>query len=421
MCADAGDAGAEAPTHCNDRAVYVNLVYSVATFAFMAASLPLGFLGDKLGPRRTAAACNLAAGVGALVIAIPRGWNAPVDTFFAGLPLAAFFGPGLQVAFATIANLFPGSESTVIGVMSGMMGGSAIVFPVYNAVHAAVPSASLSSLFAAHAAACCLFAAMCFLYPRSTVPEARGPQEVRVELAKPAATAGSGGDRAQLSTGEPGREEGKNALATLPSTPRDDSALSCDVEGAAESTASRSTASDTESISLLALACSRPVRALLLLYIVHYLRLAFYLGTASLQLLRLAQGDEPAAATYLALLGWIAPFGCLAAPAIGLVDDSKGHRFAMTVVHAAGVLHCVVSLVPSLPVQVAGMLLYTTQQEMLFAVGLARVLQLVPTQQFGVASGAFLLIGALVRSVHRSRPYPHRGARPHGPSTAANA
>lgn len=408
MCRGAGDSGDEVPTHCDSRAVYVNLVYTVATFAFMSASLPLGFVADKLGPRRTAAACNIAAGVGALMVATPTRWGMPIDTFFAGLPVAAFFGPGLQVAFATVANLFPGSEGTVIGVMSGMMGGSAIMFPVYNAVHAAAPSVSLSALFTAHAAMCGLFACLSRLFPLRAVSEAAAAQEAEVEIIKPT----DGPRDNETCGGEVPDRSGNGGIATLPTASdrgtaaqRGAPVAGADPEGAVEGLVSVKEVSRQAPLSLLALACSRPVLALLLLYTVHYLRLAFYLGTASLQLLRLAGGDEGVASTYLTLLGWIAPFGCLAAPVIGRIDDARGHRFAMALVHVMGLVHCVVTLVPFLPVQAVGMMLYTAQQEMLFAVGLARVLKLVPTHQFGVASGAFLLLGALVRSASAHSPH----------------
>lgn len=459
---------ADAP-HCDARAIRINLVYSVATFAFMSSNLPTGLMADRLGPRRTATLCNAAAGAAALMIAIPPAWGVPVDTFFVGVPMLAFFGPGLEVSFASVANLFPGNEGTVIGTTSGMMGGSAVTFPIYAAINRAVPGANLTALFLAHAAVAFASAAAALLQPRRTVAqklpaseeggaEGDGDLHTRVNplfkspysrrhtpraIARtgPGHGASSGATRSlELTSAStlrgPASDSGRAPPAARATdaagtagvdpgaalSPRDNEAEGPRRSGVRQSVAAPPLLVGTSDapleedeppptppgsskwVSLWHVCTSREMLALMAFFVVHYLRLAFYLGTASLQFSRVGSGSPAQAAHLLTMLSWIAPFGAVSAPLIGALDDARGHRFAIGVVHALGLLHCGAMLSPWVTTQVVGMAVYTVQQECIFAVGQARALKLVPAYQFGAASGVFLMVGAAARYCARQLP-----------------
>lgn len=438
LCGDpsttAPGGGADGTPHCEARAVRISLVYSVATFAFMSSNLPTGLIADSCGPRRTAVLCNAGAGLAALLVAVPPRWNAPFDTLLLGLPLLAFFGPGLEVAYSTVANLFPGSESTVIGTTSGMMGGSALMFPVY-AVVARSFGPTLTGLFLGHACVAFAFAAAALLLPRRTVPqqppaseeEGAGGRSTKVNplfapqrpppraprtptSSQPEPVAHKGNDRgvelaaatqSPTATDEPGPLASTAAGRTCRGQRR-----SVDVppllvgssDGPADEDAPPPTPpASSKWVALCQVLLSRPMLSLMLWFAAHYARLAYYLGTAALQFARVADGDAAEAASLLTILSWVAPFGALASPVTGALADARGHRTALGVVHVLGLLHCAAMLSPWPATQVGGMAAYTIQQEGLFAVGQARVLSLVPAHQFGGVSGCFLVVGAAAR------------------------
>lgn len=157
--------GSTSPTLlCAARDLELNLVFSIANVALLLSSLPLGFTLQYFGPKRVAVVGNIMIAIGAFVIAALFD---PADTvavskesgelsrsgivLMVGMALISFFGPAIQVTTLAVGVLFPRSQATVVGVLSGCMGGSAIVLPAYAAVHAGA-GATISGLFWWHGA-----------------------------------------------------------------------------------------------------------------------------------------------------------------------------------------------------------------------------------------------------------------------------
>jgi len=187
----------------------------------------------------------------------------------------------------------------------------------------------------------------------------------------------------------------------------------------------------------LALALTPQALFLTIFFIVSYFRLVFYLGTASLQLSdlnglrRYLDADSSASANstssdcsgtsmhnstdiaasagidperqdledevqfYLSLLGWIAPLGAVAAPMAGYAYDVLGAFAATSLVFVLGCIHSVCAIIPVLELQPVTFLSYSLQQEAIFAVILARILDVMGSHRFGIMAGLLFAIGSL--------------------------
>jgi len=138
-------------------------------------------------------------------------------------------------------------------------------------------------------------------------------------------------------------------------------------------------------------------------FCVMYFRLVFYLGSVDLQLRAMlavpeAEGAD-AVEPWLETLGWIAPLGALFAPAMGWIQDRRGSAAAFFVVQVLGILHQILLMIPVVQLQPISFLLYTCQQEALFAVVLSSLLHGLGPERFGVAAGVLFLFGAAAAAI----------------------
>lgn len=469
---------------CTARDLELNLVFSIANVALLISSLPIGLLLARFGPRAVSVASNCCIAAGAFIIAAAfDGSDHPKsgETSSSGIVLAigitimSAFGPGIQLSSVGSAELFPSRKATVVGLLSGMMGGSALILPLYGAVHSAGAGAvTLKGIFWWHGGMVLTLAvATALLLPSGTFEEARDALHL-ADKAAPSETAGQGKptkaaaeaasaasaptthddaappavapvDAKDLavtcqspelpSTGEGEESPGITAGSSghpLPATSIADKtcepAAAAGGEQALQSRAAHATthaaavAPTGAAAAAVAEAASDgpPVEpagtpatmlgalfqpwflALLVWFSAQYLRLVLYLGSADLQLREMADatGESPSdAETWLLVLGWVAPFGAVAAPLVGLLQDWAGFAVAMMVVQLVGIGHAAMSLVPALEAQPLTFALYTSQQEALFGVVLAALLSGLGSARFGVGTGVVFICGAICSAI----------------------
>jgi len=415
-------------TLCEARDLELNLVFSVANVALLLSSLPLGLALERFGPKLLAFCSNLVIAAGSFVIAAgfdgsSRATDGATSSggmlLLVGLALVSASGPGIQLATVGVSELFPSRRATVVGLLSGMMGGSALVLPLYGAIHSAGGgSVTIRGIFWWHGGmALALAVAMAAVLPWA-------PFEAAADAAAspPAALD-------DVPSAQPGGEEGSAiSAASIRAELKSRSALGADQEGGAaqsESAAGAVSSPDGAAAgeeggetprkpgpggsgpipprpSLLAALCRPWFLFLVVWFAAQYLRLVLYLGTAELQLREIAAaagrpvGDV---STWLAVLGWLAPLGALAAPLSGLLQDAAGYPAAVGAVTALGVAHAAMSLVPSLEAQPLTFVLYTCQQEALFGVVLAGILDGMGPARVGVGAGIIFVCGAACSAV----------------------
>jgi hypothetical protein len=461
---------------CSERDLELNLVFSVSNVALLLSSLPLGFALKYFGPKRVAVVGNIMIAIGSFVIA---GFFDPKDpvslvtsssasnlsrsgiVLMVGMTLISFFGPAIQVSTLAVGVLFPRMQATVVGILSGCMGGSAIVLPAYAAVHSSGPI-SISGIFWWHGGwSLAMGIAMSVVLPlgqfddlakeiagdtqavsavepapsKAEPPESAlesvsstvalkptrsiqaGDAAVEVEMASGSGDAalevemasGSGNAAAKAVVGlasgfETGTQLGDGAVAGAAqstSTLATDSARA--VAHARDGGVSGEEAGGgVAEMSTCAMLLQPWFVALVLWLSVQYLRLVFYLGSADLQLRDIAnqQGLSPAdAERLLPVLGWLAPLGALAAPVAGQVHDRYGSGWALLVTQVLGILHAGMTMVPLLGIQPAAFLAYTWQQEAAFAIVLAAVLDGFGAAGSGIGAGVVFVAGAACSAI----------------------
>lgn len=160
---------------CDARAIHISSAFTTATVALMISTMPLGAIHDVFGPRVLNVLANAIIAAGALMVSLFKddesATEASADLFVIGFAVLSFAGGGLQLSYATTANLFPGNEGLIMGILSGCMGGSALTPILLSAVNSSVSGATLQALYAAVAVLAVLFAAFGLLLPSTPIPQ----------------------------------------------------------------------------------------------------------------------------------------------------------------------------------------------------------------------------------------------------------
>lgn len=195
---------------CDARSIHVNTAFTAATVSLMVSSLPLGVVHDTLGPRTLIISSNIVIAIGALMVGLyqddANGTSPSVDLFVLGFAILSFAGGGLQMSYATAANLFPSNSGLVIGILSGFMGGSALTPRLLAVINAELASASLQAMYGAVAVLALGFAAFGLLLPDAPFPlggrESDFGQSIGdLHVAKGMRSTGTGEEEENTSTG----------------------------------------------------------------------------------------------------------------------------------------------------------------------------------------------------------------------------
>jgi len=121
-------------------------IFSWASATSLAATLVLGCVLDRMGPRLCSVAGQACILAGVFFFAVARG--------FAGFALAtcliAFGGPGIQLSIVHVANLFPQNQYLVLCGLNGCISVSVCVFAAFDWLYANAPNATVHVLFGSY-------------------------------------------------------------------------------------------------------------------------------------------------------------------------------------------------------------------------------------------------------------------------------
>nr|XP_033776712.1 large neutral amino acids transporter small subunit 3 [Geotrypetes seraphini] len=155
---------------CEDQEEMLNLGFTIGSFLLSAATLPLGILMDKYGPRplRLLGSFSFAASCAMMALA---GYDPPVlaPLIFLALSLNGFGGICLTFTSLTLPNMFGNLRSTFMALMIGSYASSAVTFPAVKLIYDA--GVSFVAIMLVWSGLACLIFLNCLInWPKESFP-----------------------------------------------------------------------------------------------------------------------------------------------------------------------------------------------------------------------------------------------------------
>lgn len=103
-------------------------IFAYSTCVGMVATLVLGVILDRFGPRMCSAIAHVSIAIGCQLFAMSETYS----MFCLATSLMAFGGPGIQISIVHLANLFPNNQFLVLSVLNGTISLSFMVFAIFD-------------------------------------------------------------------------------------------------------------------------------------------------------------------------------------------------------------------------------------------------------------------------------------------------
>uniref|UniRef100_A0A8C8SER9 Solute carrier family 43 member 1 n=1 Tax=Pelusios castaneus TaxID=367368 RepID=A0A8C8SER9_9SAUR len=168
-----GSAGELPPHHwpsCVEQEEMLNLGFTIGSFLLSAATLPLGVLMDRLGPRPLRLLGSFSFAVSCALMALAA-YDPPVlsPLIFLGLSLNGFGGICLTFTSLTLPNMFGNLRSTFMALMIGSYASSAVTFPAVKLIYDA--GVSFIAIMLTWSGLACLIFLNCLInWPKESFP-----------------------------------------------------------------------------------------------------------------------------------------------------------------------------------------------------------------------------------------------------------
>ncbi|XP_029769637.1 large neutral amino acids transporter small subunit 3 [Terrapene carolina triunguis] len=155
---------------CVEQEEMLNLGFTIGSFLLSAATLPLGVLMDRLGPRPLRLLGSFSFAVSCALMALAA-YDPPVlsPVIFLGLSLNGFGGICLTFTSLTLPNMFGNLRSTFMALMIGSYASSAVTFPAVKLIYDA--GVSFSTIMLTWSGLACLIFLNCLVnWPKESFP-----------------------------------------------------------------------------------------------------------------------------------------------------------------------------------------------------------------------------------------------------------
>ncbi|XP_042561197.1 large neutral amino acids transporter small subunit 3-like [Clupea harengus] len=155
---------------CVEQEEVLNLGFTIGSFIISAATLPLGILMDKYGPRPLRLLGSACFGLSCALIAAAASNPAVLSILiFVAVALNGFGGICLTFTSLTLPNMFGNVRSTILSIMFGSYASSAVTFPAVKMIYDL--GVSFKAIFWGWAGFACLVFLNCFVnWPAESFP-----------------------------------------------------------------------------------------------------------------------------------------------------------------------------------------------------------------------------------------------------------
>ncbi|XP_067297311.1 solute carrier family 43 member 1b isoform X1 [Pseudorasbora parva] len=161
---------------CVEQEEILNLGFTIGSFIISAATLPLGVLMDKFGPRPIRLFGSACFAFSMALIAVTSYDTKVLSALiFIAVSMNGFGGICLTFTSLTLPNMFGNVRSTILSLMIGSYASSAVTFPGVKLIYDL--GVSFSVIFWVWAGFACLVFLNCFInWPGESFP---GPEDIR--------------------------------------------------------------------------------------------------------------------------------------------------------------------------------------------------------------------------------------------------
>nr|XP_056706807.1 large neutral amino acids transporter small subunit 3 [Euleptes europaea] len=155
---------------CVEQEEMLNLGFTIGSFLLSAATLPLGILMDRFGPRPLRLVGSASFAVSCALMALAA-YNPPVlsPLIFLGLSLNGFGGICLTFTSLTLPNMFGNLRSTFMALMIGSYASSAVTFPGVKLIYD-IGVSFITIMLVWSSLACLLFLNCLINWPKESFP-----------------------------------------------------------------------------------------------------------------------------------------------------------------------------------------------------------------------------------------------------------
>ncbi|KAK9462662.1 major facilitator superfamily domain-containing protein [Lipomyces oligophaga] len=119
---------------CSSREIRMNFVFTCASVVSSFASVIVGAILDRFGPRNCNFLSGLLIGAGALMLAFADSISL-LDLYIWGYITLAFGGPFLYISSFHLSNAFPAFSGFILALLTGAFGASTAVYLVYRLIY----------------------------------------------------------------------------------------------------------------------------------------------------------------------------------------------------------------------------------------------------------------------------------------------
>lgn len=121
---------------CSEQDLKLNRMFAYAAVLANIASLPVGYILDRIGPRKCGMIGSVIIAAGAGLLSNAKSLSGPlIDGFMAGYILLALGGPFVFISSFHLSNSFPRFSGMILAFLTGAFDSSPAVFLVYRLVY----------------------------------------------------------------------------------------------------------------------------------------------------------------------------------------------------------------------------------------------------------------------------------------------